>query len=60
MFVIICTGIVITVAIGIVSVIFNIFIFAGADDGFCGAWIFTTLGFGVCLTLLLIQNGIIG
>lgn len=29
------------------------------NDNACTGWIVSTLGFAVCLTLLLIQNGII-
>lgn len=31
----------------------------GSDDMYFVGWVTTTIGFGVCLTMLLYQNGII-
>lgn len=32
------------------------------DDDFCGifAWAASSIGFGICLTILLVQNGVLG
>lgn len=55
-----CVGIVIVLLI-LISTCF-IGIVSGSDDdrsGFIIAWVLSSIGFGVCLTALLVQNGII-
>jgi len=60
MFTQICVGIVILILLFIVTSIIALLL-AGKDEECIGtiAWIISTLGFGICLTILLYQNGII-
>lgn len=61
-FVYTCVGLVITVGIAIVTLLFGLFLeWVNNDDGFgiYLAWLLTSIGFGICLTILLFQNGII-
>ena len=59
-----CVGLVITVLSGIASFLISL-IFCGIfhhdrdDQIYFSTWIVSTIGFGVCLTILLYQNGII-
>ena len=55
-----CVGIVIVLLILIGTCFIGIV--SGSDDdrsGFIIAWVLSSIGFGVCLTALLVQNGII-
>ena len=57
LFVLFCVGIVISLfVIGVTYVISLIF-----DDGdYVSVWLFSSLGFGLCLTIILYQNGWLG
>ena len=59
-----CVGLVITVLIGIVafliSLIFCAMFHTDRDEQiYFGGWLVSSIGFGICLTILLYQNGII-
>lgn len=58
-FVVYCVGFVITLAIMVVTFLLDWIV---TDDDFCGifAWGISSLGFGICLTILLMQNGVFG
>lgn len=66
-FVHICVGFVITLAIMVVTFLFCMFVaWANSDNGGTDlneavffAWFFSSVGFGICLTILLFQNGVI-
>ena len=58
----ICVGFVIIIAIMIITGLMGAFwgwMTEDSDDWGFGAWIVCALGFGICLTILLYQNGII-
>ncbi len=66
-FVHICVGLVITLAIMVVTFLFCM-LMARINSGSGGtdpneavffAWFFSSVGFGICLTILLFQNGVI-
>lgn len=55
-----CVGIVITVVVGVISLVIGFLFGYGDDDARCElTWIISTIGFGICLTILLYQNGVI-
>lgn len=66
-FIHLCVGLVITLAIMVVTFLFCMLIAwvnsgsGGADlnEAVFFAWFFDSVGFGICLTILLFQNGVI-
>ena len=52
----ICVGIVITAVIFIVT---GLFVVLFDDAEYLYAWILSSLGFGICLTVLLFQAGVV-
>lgn len=59
-----CVGLVITALVGfavfLISLIFCGICHCDRDDQiYFGSWIVGSIGFGVCLTILLYQNGVI-
>lgn len=61
-FVHVCVGIVVTIAIFLVTFIFNAVVTNEVDINNVKwrlAWFVSAIGFGICLTMLLFQNGII-
>ena len=57
-----CTGAIITILILVVTLLLGLFFgWINNDDdmGIYMSWFLTSIGFGICLTMLLFQNGII-
>ena len=51
-----CVGVVVTLIIGLATLFFSAIV---DDDEFFLSWLVSTIGFGVCLTILLFQNGVL-
>lgn len=63
-FTILCVTFVIIIGIILVSALFGFCTRCIGDSGdetevFAGAWFICAVGFGVCLTIILVQNGVI-
>ena len=54
LFVLFCVGLISLIILGVTYVLGSTM-----DDNCVGAWLFTSIGFGICLTILLYQNGIL-
>ena len=59
-----CVGVVTTIFVGIAAFIISLIFFGifhcdKDDQIYFGAWIVSSIGFGVCFTMLLYQNGMI-
>lgn len=52
-------GFLITIIVSVVTGVVGLILGIDDVDKVLGAWIFSSIGFGICLTILLIQNGII-
>lgn len=59
-FVIFCVGFVITLVIMVVTFLLNLLLEDCHSDDVLYAWISSSIGFGICLTILLVQNGMFG
>ena len=59
MFVKFCVGLVICILAHLSSGTVGVFSSDNKEDGYIISWIVSTIGFGVCLTILLYQNGVI-
>lgn len=54
-----CVGLVITILIAAVTLLLDNILSDSNNENGMFAWIINSLGFGVCLTILLYQNGVI-
>ena len=59
-----CVGLVITILVGVAVFVMSLilcgmFHYDRDEQIYFGGWLVSTIGFGVCLTILLYQNGII-
>jgi len=52
-------GFLITIIVFVVSGVFGLILGTDNADRLLGSWLISSVGFGICLTILLIQNGII-
>ena len=59
-----CVGVVITILVFLITLLLSLVTtgisnFTKDENIYFGGWLFSTFGFGICLTVLLYQNGII-
>jgi len=59
-----CVGLVITVLVFVVAFLIGLifcemFHYDRDEQFYFGAWLVSSIGFGICLTMLLYQNGVI-
>ncbi len=58
-FSIFCVGIVIVFAVFVISYVMSCIAWGASVDDFAGPWAVSSIGFGICITILLYQNGVI-
>ena len=58
-FSILCEGVLITIIVLIVTCLLDFLLVYSTEDRRILAWLLSSIGFGVCLTILLVQNGLI-
>lgn len=58
-FSILCEGVLITIIVLIVTCLLDFLLVYSTEDRGILAWLLSSIGFGVCLTILLVQNGLI-
>lgn len=58
-FSIFCVGIVIVFAVFVISYLMSRIAWGSSVDDFAGLWAVSSIGFGICITILLYQNGVI-